>query len=63
MDAESHVNYLVTLFQVLRASGVREESFVSAFRLMGLSPQLTGAHTTPTKSYLIAKIYWLSIGS
>ncbi|KAL5972039.1 hypothetical protein TSMEX_000226 [Taenia solium] len=40
MDAESHVNYLVTLFQVLRASGVREESFVSAFRLMGLSPQL-----------------------
>ncbi|KAL5111426.1 hypothetical protein TcWFU_001675 [Taenia crassiceps] len=41
MDAESHVNYLVTLFQVLRASGVREESFVSAFRLMGLSPQLT----------------------
>ncbi|VDM31924.1 unnamed protein product [Hydatigera taeniaeformis] len=41
MDAESHVNYLVTLFQVLRTSGVREESFVSAFRLMGLLPQLT----------------------
>ncbi|EUB63433.1 Coiled-coil domain-containing protein [Echinococcus granulosus] len=41
MDAESHVNYLVTLFQVLMASGVRGESFVSAFRLLGLLPQLT----------------------
>ncbi|KAM3179658.1 hypothetical protein ACTXT7_000245, partial [Hymenolepis weldensis] len=41
-DAESHVNYLITLFQVLKSSGVREESFVNAFRLMGLTPQISG---------------------
>lgn len=41
-DAESHVNYLVTLFQVLKTSGVREESFLSAFRLMGFTPTLAG---------------------
>lgn len=41
-DAESHVNYLITLFQVLKSSGVRQESFLNAFRLLGLVPKLKG---------------------
>ncbi|CAH8528595.1 unnamed protein product [Dicrocoelium dendriticum] len=38
-EKEAHVNYLVTLFKALKASGVQTEAFVSAFRRAELCSQ------------------------
>ncbi|KAF7260208.1 hypothetical protein EG68_02508 [Paragonimus skrjabini miyazakii] len=46
-EKEAHINYLVTLFHALKASGVQSESFLAAFKRTELPiPQPHGAHQT-----------------
>ncbi|KAF6774230.1 hypothetical protein AHF37_06782 [Paragonimus kellicotti] len=48
-EKEAHVNYLVTLFHALKASGVQSESFLAAFKRTELPlPQPHGARQTPS---------------
>ncbi|TGZ71548.1 hypothetical protein CRM22_002573 [Opisthorchis felineus] len=44
-EKEAHVNYLVTLFQALKASGVQPESFVAAFKRTELPVPIQGDKT------------------
>ncbi|KAF8567898.1 hypothetical protein P879_10437, partial [Paragonimus westermani] len=47
-EKEAHINYLVTLFHALKASGVQSESFLAAFKRTDLPvPQMHGTHQTP----------------